>query len=242
MIPRIIITILIIGLSFFSYSLTLPYYKNKEAAEKLMDKSYEIEDSDYNKQDAELRTNKLILMDLGSGIVIASTTILLFLILSKIKTFSDFKNTKSLNKISTFIFANLAWLLLIPGTYWYYVFRAGRGDYPPSADSIGIPIMLQIPILLLMLIPLNIFILLTTIKANLPNKLFEIPDSYDRKNILWEVFFVFWLLVNLTCFVLFVIDGDHFSIPVNLFFTFILLTLRSGQIRSLKMSAHNSSL
>jgi len=44
------------------------------------------------------------------------------------------------------------------------------------------------------------------------------------------MFFGFWLLLNLLCLIGFVTDGDHFSIPVNLFFTFILLTLRAGQM------------
>ena len=47
---------------------------------------------------------------------------------------------------------------------------------------------------------------------------------------MWEVFFGFWLLVNLLFFYEFVADGDHVAIPVNLFFTLVLLTLRAGQI------------
>src|SRR5690606_39838186 len=57
------------------------------------------------------------------------------------------------------ISANLVWLILLPGTYWYYIFRGARGDYPPFADSIGIPLMTQIPFYLFLLIPLNIFML-----------------------------------------------------------------------------------
>jgi len=90
--------------------------------------------------------------------------------------------------------------------------------------------MTQISFYLLLLIPLNIFILLTTIKTKLPTKLFVKPVQYSRTTILWEMFFGFWLLLNLLCLIGFVTDGDHFSIPVNLFFTFILLTLRAGQM------------
>jgi hypothetical protein len=119
----------------------------------------------------------------------------------------------------------------VPGTYWYYVFRGVRGGYPPFGDSIGIPLMTQIPFYLLLLVPLNIFILLTTIKTNLPTKLFIKPDQYSRTKFFWEIFFGFWLLINLLFLVDFVADGDHFSIPVNLFFTYILLALRAGQMR-----------
>lgn len=243
MTPRIItILTFIIGLGLFSYSLTLPSYKDQKAADDFLNNSYNIDKQEYYKREAELRTSKTTFMDLGAGIAIASGTILLFLLLTKIKTFSDFKSLKTLNKLTTFISANLVWLLLIPGTFWYYTFRGGRGDYPPFADSIGIPIFTQIPVYLLLLIPLNIFILLTTLKTNLPTKLFVKADTYNRPAILWELFFGFWLLINLLCFVAFVADGDHISILVNLFFTFVLLTLRAGQISKHKQTTENACL
>ena len=243
MTPRLItILILIIGLGLFSYSLTLSYYKDQILADNLIGDSYNMDKADYYKKEAELRTNKTTFMDLGSGLAIASATILVFLFFTKVKTFEDFKNNTTLTKTATLISANLVWLILIPGTYWYYIFRAGRGDYPPFADSIGIPLMTQIPFYLFLLIPLNIFIFLTTIKTNLPTKLFPKPNKYNRTTILWEIFFGFWLLVNLICLIGFVADGDHFSIPVNLFFTFILLTLRAGQISKYEQTENDACL
>ncbi len=211
-------------------------------ADNLIINSYNIDKSDYYTKEAELRTNKVTFMDLGSGVAIASATILLFLIFTKVKKFKDFKYNKTLTKTATFISANLVWLLLLPGTYWYYMFRGGRGDYPPFADSIAIPIMLQIPVYLYLLIPLNIFILFTTIKTNLPTKLFIKPDNYNKSTIFWEIFFGFWLLLNILFLGTFVADGDHFSILVNLFFTFILLTLRAGQISKHLLTEKNASL
>ncbi|WP_131555234.1 hypothetical protein [Sphingobacterium deserti] len=181
-------------------------------------------------------------MDLGSGLAIASMTILLFLIFTKVKTFNDFKNNRTPTKTAVFIYANIVWLLLLPGTCWYYIFRGERGYYPPFADSIGIPLMTQISFYLLLLIPLNIFILLTTLKTKLPTKLFIKPVQYSRTTILWEIFFAFWLLINLLCLIGFVIDGDHFSIPVNLFFTFILLTLRAGQMSRNEQAEKNDNI
>ncbi len=243
MAPRIItILTFIVGLGLFSYSLTLPYYKDQKSADDLLSRSYDIDKQEYYKREAELRTSKTTVMDLGAGIAIASGTILLFLLLTKTKTFSDFKNLKTLNKLTTFVSANLVWLLLIPGTFWYYTFRGGRGDYPPFADSIAIPIFSQVPLFLFLLIPLNIFILLTTLKTNLPTKLFVKADTYSRPAILWELFFGFWLLINLLCFVAFAADGDHISILVNLFFSFVLLTLRAGQISKYKQTTENACL
>ncbi len=243
MTPRIItILTFIIGLGLFSYSLTLPYYNDQKAADDLLNNSYSIDKQEYYKRDAELRTNKTTFMDLGAGIAIASWTILLFLLLTNTNTFSNFKNLKTFNKLTTFISANLVWLLLIPGTIWYYTFRGGRGDYPPFADTIVIPIMTSITFFLFLLIPLNIFLILTTLKTNLPTKLFVKADVYNRPAILWEIFFGFWLLINLLCLVGFVADGDHVAIPVNLFFTFVLLTLRAGQISKYKQTTENPCL
>jgi hypothetical protein len=239
-----LITILtfIVGVGLLSYSLTLPYYKNQEAADNLLNNAYEIDKQEYYKKEAEIRTRKTTFMDLGAGIGIASLTILIFLILTKSNNFSDLKNIMTLNKLAIFISANLVWLLLLPGTFWYYMFRGGRGDYPPFADSIGIPLMAQIPFLLFMLIPLNLFLFLTSIKTNLPTRLFARVEKYSRPTILWEIFFGFWLLLNLLCFVLFVADGDHFSIPVNLFFTYLLLNLRAGQISKYTQIKENACL
>ncbi|WP_298147610.1 hypothetical protein [Flavobacterium sp.] len=199
-------------------------------ADGLIGNSHSIEKSEYYKKEAELRTDKVAFMDLGSGLSIASATILLYLLFNNVKTFEDLKTKKTLTKTATFLWANLVWLLLLPGTYCFYVFRGARGDYPPFADSVAIPIMTQIPFLLFLLIPLNLFMLLTTVKTNLPARIFIKPAKYKMETILWEIFFGFWLLLNLFCFLGFVVDGDHFSILVNLFFTFILLTLRAGQI------------
>jgi hypothetical protein len=181
-------------------------------------------------------------MDLGSGLTIAATTILLFLFFGRVKTWTDFRKVKSPNKIFIFILSNIAWLTLLPGTFWYYSFRGGRGDYPPFADSIAIPIYETIPTILFGLLPLNTFILLTSINSILPTQIFITAGKYKRAAILWEIFFSFWLLINLLVFVGFVTDGDHISIPINLFFTFILLSLRAGQICKYKKTEENACL
>jgi hypothetical protein len=236
----IVILTFIIGLGLFSYSLTLPYFKDQKAADNLRSNAYNIDKQEYYKQETELRTSKITFMDLGVGIAIASATIFLFLLLTKSRRLSDLKHLKTFNKVMIFISANLVWLLLLPGTSWYYKFRLGRGDYPPFADSIGIPIAIQSTLLLFLLIPLNIFLLLTTIKTNLPTRLWVGVDKYSRPTVLWEFLFGFWLLVNLFFFLGFVVRGDHFAIPVNLFFTFILLTLRAGQISKYGQKNPNS--
>jgi hypothetical protein len=75
-----------------------------------------------------------------------------------------------------------------------------------------------------------LFLLIATVKSNLPARIFIKADEYKGGAIFWEVFFGFWLLVNLIFLIDFVIDGDHVTIVVNLFFTYILLNLRAGKI------------
>jgi hypothetical protein len=235
MTPRLIIfIILLIGIALFSYSLTLPYYKDQKTADELIDKSYDIDKATYYKKEAQLRTPKLSFMDVGAGLSVASLTILVFLLARKIRHFSDFHKMVSLKRTAIFIISNLTWLIMIPGTIWYYTFRGGRGDYPPFADSIGIPINQQTTGFLFLIIPINLFLLIATVKSSLPARIFIKADEYVGSTIFWEVFFGFWLLLNMFCFITFVIGGDHVSIIVNLIFTYILLNLRAGKINMWK--------
>ena len=229
-IRAITIGIVIIGVGLLIYSLTLPYYKDTQKADELLSEAYSLDTEEYYAREAQLRTHKKEIMDLGAGLAIASGTLLLFLLTFKIKRGSDFKKLQTMDKVMVFLSSNLIWLLLIPGTSWYYTFRGRRGDYPPSADSIGIPIASETTFYLMLLIPLNLFLLLTTYKAKLPTSLLAISDKKGPAVTLTELFFGFWLVVNIVFMVTFILDGDHFSLFVNIFFTYMLLTLRAGQI------------
>ena len=95
-------------------------------------------------------------MDIGSGIISFSFGCLCFLFFLNVKTLQDLKSVKTKNKTVLWMLANGMALLMIPATGWYYLFRAMRGDYLPSADSIGIPIAIQSHTVLLFLLPLNV--------------------------------------------------------------------------------------
>lgn len=216
----------IIGLGLFGLSVTMPFYKDGFSQEDL----WSLDENEYYKRAAELGTNKILFMDMGAGISIASVFILVFLFMTKTRKLSDLSNIKTMRKWPLFISANLIWLLLIPGTYWYYTFRGMRGDYPPFADSIGIPIFTTVPLLLFLMVPLNFFLILSLVSAHFPARLFRAADKYSLKQILIEIVFGFFILLNFVCFFSFVVDGDHFAIPVNMFFFLVLLNLRAGQI------------
>ena len=235
---RLLLTVLVAaGLGLFAYSLALPYYTNEKAAEELLNSNFltrsgSAEDfkAEYYRKEAALRTPKLAYMDAGVGMALAAATVLLFFGIAGVRTVADGKHLTTLTKPNLFVAANLVWLLTVPGTYWYYSFRAGRGDYPPFADSIAIPIFTQIPVYLLALLPLNLFLLLTTIRAQLPTRIFLTAAHYGKAALAWEVLFGTLLLLNAVFLVELVLDGNHVFIIVNLFFTYVLLTLRAGQI------------
>lgn len=222
--------VLLIGIGFFSFSLTQNQYKDEKKGAELFIKSYEISKSEYNKIDTELRTSKNTFMDLGSGVIIFSSTVLIFLFYRKIKTHSDLKSLKSLSKKEIFIWANLFWLILIPGTYFYYLLRLSRGDYAPFSDSIGIPISFQTDAVLYLIIPLNIFLFIAIYKSHFPNNIFLRFNFKTFNCSFWEIIFCLLLILNQLILLLLIIDGDHFMIITNLVFTFILLSLRTGKI------------
>ena len=237
--PRIICYfLLLIGLAFYGHSTRLDYYIDTKAKERLDSEASSnlglVKDKQWKNQYyievGKLKTNKLFFEDFGSGLAITSATVLLFLFWKKIKLFSDFKSIRTLTRKQIFIFSNLAWLFKFPATYWYYMYRGERGDYPWFADTVIIPIMSQTIAYLIAFIPLNIFIWLTSIDNHLPTTIFIRPFTYDNIEISKEIFWGIWILLNLFFAYGFVLEGDHLSIPINLFFTFVLLSLRAGQI------------
>lgn len=225
---------LFIGMAIFAYGVSLPYYKNNNKSHPDLSESISDDEEkykeEYYKYEETYRTNKIPLIDFGSGLCVLSFSFLAFLLVTKTKKISDFKYVRTLGISGIFISANFVWLLSIPGTYWYYMYRAARGDYPPFADSIGLPIYFQIPICLLMLIPLNIFILFSVVKSDLPAPLIVKLRRYDLGRVFLEFFFGSILIINIICLVDALIDGDHALILINTYFVYIILSLRAGII------------
>lgn len=221
---------LLLGLVLFSFSLFLPYYTDEVALEKLNTKSYEMEAAEYYKQRFELETDKTYYMDAGMGLMIASVSVWGFQHVGRVRRWRDLLRVKTPSRAAIFIASNLAWALLALAFVWYYYYRFMRGDYPPFAEKIDFTILGTVKFYLLMLIPLNIFLWITTLHAKFHTKLFVIAKHYTLKAVLWELLFAALIFFNLIVAFEFIIDGDHLSIPVSLLFTYILLSLRSGQI------------
>ncbi|MDR1005295.1 MAG: hypothetical protein LBL74_00325 [Bacteroidales bacterium] len=170
------------------------------------------------------------MLDMGSGLIVFSLSILVYLYIYRIKIWKDFQNIKGPSKLSLFISANIAWLLMIPGALLYYIYRGIRGDYPLEADSIGIPIMYQTIGIIILLIPLNIFIILSLRFYKSPSNIFLFTRNYNVMQIIVEIIFALLLLLNILILFFFIMDGDFVSIIVSLYFIYILMSLRTGII------------
>ena len=239
----LIILIFAIGLFLVLYSLFMKSFNDDNAKKNLeIDAAKFIESRDLNKLNItdfkknyyqkfdSLKTSKYKIFDLGSGLLIFSLTLLLFLNSIKYKNLDDLKNLKSLSRVNLIISSNIVAICMLPGTFWYYFLRQVRGDYPWFADSIGIPIFYTIPSLIFGIIILNIFLVISTKKLTLPCKIFVKSIENNFKFICIRLFFGLILMILIIFLVLIIIDGDHFSIPAILFYIYIVLSIRGGMI------------
>lgn len=247
--PQLILKVLLtIGLGLFIYSLTLPYYKDQAAIDKLNSEAAEkigVPDNQkfkkyYYYTIDQLETSKATFMDLGLGLTVLAGTILCFLRFKQIKRYSDLRKLQSLSSPAILTRCNLLWLLLIPSSFLYYTFRSSRGDYDWFAEWNSFSIDEEVIITLLLLLPLNLFIFLTSLSCELPCHLFIKSVVYNAKSILREAFWSFWLFVNMFWLLVFILDGNVTSIPINLFFTYVLLSLRAGQINKANLKIQSS--
>jgi len=240
MIRLCVILILAAGIALTVYSEKLPYYSNLLLKEKVEEETNDKILSDPNRKDIEkaeenyyqsvekLKTQKANYFDLGSGIVVASIVIIAFLLKFRIRRLADLKNLKSVNKSWLYLISIPVWLLLIPGAYWYYTLRAERGDYPMFADSIAIPIFYSFIVVAIGFLLFLPFLVISISKSQLPTFIFIKPEKYDSISIVRESFWGILLLIDLASLISFIIDGDHVSIIVTLYFVYLLLTLRAG--------------
>jgi len=223
-----IIILGIIGLAMVAYSMTLPLYNDYNEYLQLNNRYYDnsITESKYYVQISELKTSKNKLFDFGSGIVTFSSTILFMIHLLNIKNNEDVKNLMSLSTKQIWILSNIGLLLQIPGCIVYYVFRSYRGDYPPFADNITIPIERECHFIVYLLIILNLVLFIVLRKTTSPRKLFPTSKNTNLTKILNTLSFLM-ILINLLTMLMAVYDGDWFLIVGCIIFIYAVLSIRS---------------
>ncbi len=171
-----------------------------------------------------------ILQNFGMGIIALIGGLLVFIVHYKVRKLADLKTVKTPGKWATVLIANMAVLLLIPGAFLYYSFRGWRGDYPASADSIGIPLLMQLYSTLLLLVPLNLFLLLAIWKISLPSFLYMKILKSNGWLRFWEILLNFLMALDLLLLAFFVWDGDVVAVVSMLILFYVLLILRTGKV------------
>ncbi|TGE04536.1 hypothetical protein [Hymenobacter fodinae] len=186
----------------------------------------------YYKNEKALRTNRNELLDAGSGIAIASITLWLFVVGKGLRAVAQLRQLRTPNKRQFFIWFNTGWVVLFAALHWYYHYRGVRGDFPPFADSIGIPLYYGTIGLLVFWPVLNLLWLLVLWPVQLGGHLLVKPLAYTWQSVLVEGLCGVWLLIVGLYSISTIIDGDHLTIPVVLLFIYLLLVLRAGHLQA----------
>ena len=170
--------------------------------------------------------------DVGMGMCALAIGLLLGLIISKYRKWKRLGEIEAGSVLTVFAMANLADILLVLATILYYYYRVLRGDYPPDADSIGIPVVMQSSGILFFLLPMNIFLIISTAKKNtrLPGLMFQKTVKNTAALVAWKIVLYVLMLLTLACLVLSVIDGDMLSVLAMLMFLYVLLSVRAGKV------------
>lgn len=170
--------------------------------------------------------------DVGMGMCALAIGLLLGLIISKYRKWKRLGEIEAGSVLTVFAMANLADILLVLATILYYYYRALRGDYPPDADSIGIPVVMQSSGILFFLLPMNIFLIASTLKSNtrLPGPMFQKTIRNTAPLVGWKIVLHGLILLALACLVLSVIGGDALAVLSMLMFLYVLLSVRAGKV------------
>lgn len=154
-----------------------------------------------------------------------------------------FKNMKTLSKRFIYVSANIAWIFLAviltnvtsesEMKQMERLEQEIRDNPSVNRDSdlhaVGMGAFLTFSLSILFFLPLNFFIFLTTRNTNLPTRLLLIAP-FKMPVILWELFFAFCLGFTFLIFLIFAWFGHYFGGLIMLFFAYILLNIRAGQI------------
>jgi len=170
------------------------------------------------------------LQDVGMGVIALVGGLLVFIVHYKVRKLNDLRTVKTPGKWATVLIANMAVLLLIPGTFLYYSFRGWRGDYPASADSIGIPLLMQLYSILFLLIPLNIFLFLAIWKISLPSFLYMRTLKNSGWLRFWKILLDCLLVLTFLLLVFMIWDGDIVAVISTLMLFYVFLILRTGKV------------
>lgn len=236
----------LLGAAIWLYASQMPVYKNGKTIEEVYSHYTQLGSDQqmkaaYYQNEAALRTNRNGLLDVGSGIATTSLTLLAFVSGKRLRTVAQLRQLGTPSKRQFFIWLNAGWVVLFGSLHWYYHYRSVRGDFPPFADSIAIPVMYGTVGLLACWPVLNLLLLLVIRPAKLSGQLFEVPSVYTGRAILTEVLCGIGLVLVGGYAVIVILDGDHVTIPVVLLFLYLVLVVRAGYMWALNQKASGAA-
>jgi len=216
----------IIGGGLIAYAQTLPLYTEKDAPSKLSAKLQQLPRekrfSEWNSQLHHFETPHKRLSDLGRGLLAIG------LGFASIIGFFHFYKRNSWQKKKWVIFTIwiAIWGIKIPLTWWYYIVRLKRFDFPVWGDSIAIPIFQETFVWIIGAVISSILLILFSIRYQLPSSpILHKPDSILEW--LRVTFLSLWFILTLFCIYPSVLDGDEgmaFSSPLFAAILFLFIT------------------
>ncbi|NIG54912.1 hypothetical protein [Chitinophaga sp. Cy-1792] len=225
----LMLLIMLTGIVLCAIAWPMDYYTDQAKIDAIQ--RMDVEVKDYYTLADSLRTSKAMLLDLGTGLISFSITMLFFFYKRPITSFRDILGLKANPYRRMILHANLVWLALLPALICYLDKKGSRGDFAPDDDiANALSVTIGGCAIMCLILPLNTFLLVLEGELRLPAPLFYRPEKYTFKLFCWEIFFDSLLLLNIASLLFFIVDGNYLAIPVCLYFTYILLLYRAGKL------------
>lgn len=170
------------------------------------------------------------LFDLGNGLVAFSLSMLLFMLVAKVREWRDFMSVKALERGWLVLISFLSSALSFPSSFLYYTLRARRGDYPPNHDTLSIPLAYSLAFGLILTLVVTVLASLVSQNCFLPASLGISAKEKSNRHRVRNI--VFWTLVLLLILILvsYIIDGSQTDIPRVIAYLYVAFSIRAGKV------------
>jgi hypothetical protein len=238
--------IVLIGTAIVLIGFSYPHYTDAAAVNRLrlMGAGDALRDSatlstDYFYDQLEkYKTPHDHLVDIGSGCISLGFSLCAFLAIFRIHSYSDLRSIRTPGSQGAFMgLLNMSCILFLPAQMCYFSYTQHRGDYPPWADSIAIPIFQMGIMTVILLLILNVVFAIVMFRAAFPVKLFDFPIRATFGNVTCTVVVAITTAFLLYAGVLSANSGAFLMIPILLSAVYLLISTRAallafGSVRS----------
>ncbi len=220
------------GIMFYSWSYEYPWYTVPDSeldalSTRLADKPRDVRFKEWHDQRERWETPRKHLHDAGVGIIAFTVGFFVVHVLSGFPL-RDARTPQTKQIFILLFFAGLA--QQIPFSFYYYIHRSDRHEYPWWADSFMIGVFGDFFVCVLIGIVGTLFGLLLLPKAHFPSRLWIWPSQQRRFNIVITIGCVAFALASAAVSVYEVIDGNIGSVLTGVLMMYLFLSLRAGLI------------